>query len=93
MLDRLWRGLGVDRAIGTVAASRRVSPAVERVLFALVANRALSPSSKLAAIEWVARDVALPGVADLGADPRVFYRAMDFVSVPRRGGNSGLRSP
>jgi hypothetical protein len=79
VLDALWRRLGIDAAIRRVAHGRRVLPAIERVLFALVANRALAPSSKLAALEWASRDVALPGGPDLGADPQVFYRAMDFL--------------
>jgi hypothetical protein len=52
---------------------------VERVVFALVANRALAPSSKLAATWWIAHDVHLPGLT--GGDYRVSddacYRAMD----------------
>jgi hypothetical protein len=79
VLDRLWRRLGIDRALGRVAASRQVTPLVERLLFALVANRALAPMSKLAALEWAQNDVWLPGVSELGGDPQIFYRAMDFL--------------
>src|SRR3990172_11085950 len=52
VLDDLWRRLGVGAALSRVAARRRVAPAVERLLFALVANRALDPMSKLAALVW-----------------------------------------
>jgi len=79
VLDHLWRRLGVGAALGRVAARRRVTPKVERLLFALVANRALDPMSKLAALEWAAQDAWLPGVGELGGDPQVFYRAMDFL--------------
>jgi len=79
VLDHLWRRLGVGRAIVDVAASRRVTPLVERLLFCLVANRALDPMSKLAALEWAQQDTWLPGVSDLGGDPQIFYRAMDFL--------------
>jgi hypothetical protein len=79
VLDCLWRRLGIDAAIVRLARRRRVAAAVERLLFALVSNRALAPSSKLAALEWVAGDVCLPGVGELGSDPQVFYRAMDFL--------------
>ena len=79
VLDRLWRWLGIGEAIAQVAASRRVTPLVERLLFALVANRALEPMSKLAALEWAQQDAWLPGVSELGGDPQVFYRAMDFL--------------
>lgn len=50
---------------------------MERVLFAMVANRALAPSSKLAIEEWVAREVALPGVEQF--EVHQGYRAMDFL--------------
>jgi hypothetical protein len=59
--------------------------AVVRVIFTLVANRALEPCSKVAALEWAAEDVALPGATDLGADPQVFYRAMDFLAEAGQG--------
>ena len=79
VLDQLWRRLGVGEAITRVAARRRVTPAVERLLFCLVANRALQAMSKLAALEWAKQDAWLPGVGELGSDPQVFYRAMDFL--------------
>lgn len=79
MLDALWQRLGLPAAISKAAAGRRLGPGVERVLFTLVANRALGPSSKRAALEWAAHDVHLPGVGDLGEHPQVFYRAMDFL--------------
>src|SRR4051794_26032286 len=47
LLDALWKQLGVDRALRGVLGARRFSTDVERVLFALVANRALDPCSKL----------------------------------------------
>jgi hypothetical protein len=79
VLDELWKRLGIPEAIATAAKGRRLSGSVERLLFALVANRALAPSSKLAALEWATSDTALPGLSDLGCDPQVFYRAMDFL--------------
>jgi hypothetical protein len=78
-LDHLWRRLGIGEAIAGVARSRRVTEAVERLLFALVANRALDPMSKLAAVEWAQNDTWLPGVGEWGGDPQIFYRAMDFL--------------
>jgi transposase len=79
VLDQLWRRLGVGEAIARVASRRRVTPLVERLLFCLVANRALQPMSKLAALEWAQQDAWLPEVGKLGSDPQVFYRAMDFL--------------
>src|SRR4051812_21670574 len=77
LLDGLWRALGVDRALGGVLGPRRFSTDVERVLFALVANRALDPCSKLAAAEWASCDVHIPGLA--GMDEDQAYRAMDLL--------------
>jgi hypothetical protein len=79
VLDALWQRLSIPEALGRAATGRKLDPRVERVLFTLVCNRALAPSSKLAALAWAASDVALPGVGALGGDPQVFYRAMDFL--------------
>ncbi len=77
LLDGLWRTLGVDRALAGVLGPRRFSTDVERVLFALVANRALDPCSKLAAAEWASADLHIPGLA--GMDEDRCYRAMDVL--------------
>jgi hypothetical protein len=79
VLDALWQRLGIADAIGRAASGRKLDPRVERVLFCLVCNRALAPSSKLAALAGAAADIALPRVNELGQDPQVFYRAMDFL--------------
>jgi hypothetical protein len=50
---------------------------VERVLFALVANRALKASSKLAAAGWVCHDAHIPGLSEVDED--ACYRAMDWL--------------
>lgn len=48
VLKRLWQRLGIGQAIARVGGRPGVdAAAVERVLFALVANRALPPSWKL----------------------------------------------
>ena len=46
-------------------------------MFALVAQRALEPGSKLAATKWVAERVAIEGLAALSDDAA--YAAMDFL--------------
>ena len=78
LLDGLWRQLGVDSALRGVLGPRKFSTDVERVLFALVANRAVDPASKLAAAEWVREDVVLPGLAEMDDDQA--YRAMDLLN-------------
>lgn len=78
LLDRLWERLGVGAALRRVAAERRCDAEVaERVLFSLVAQRALEPGSKLAATRWVAERVAIAGCAGFSDDAA--YRAMDFL--------------
>ena len=77
LLDGLWCKLGVADALGGVLGGRRFSTAVERVLFALVANRAVDPMSKLSAAEWASHDAAIPGL--VGMDDDQAYRAMDLL--------------
>jgi len=81
-LDRLWERLGIGAAIRRVATGRRLDgEAVERVVFALVAQRALNPGSKLAATDWVAKRVAINGLTSFTDDQA--YRAMDFLLEAR----------
>ncbi|MFG2045617.1 IS1634 family transposase [Dactylosporangium sp. NPDC048998] len=75
LLDGLWRRLGIDTTIAAAARGRAGDADLERVLFALTANRALHASSKLAAADWVTHDVHIPGLPTLSDD--VCYRAMD----------------
>ncbi len=77
LLDGLWQQLGIDKALGKALGSRRFTTDVERVLFALVSNRALEPSSKLAAAEWASNDVAIRGLREMDEDQA--YRAMDLL--------------
>ena len=77
-LDRIWERLGIGAAIRRAAGGRRLdAEATERVLFALVAQRALEPGSKLAATGWVAERVVVEGLSGLSDDQA--YRAMDFL--------------
>ena len=76
-LDGIWRQIGIDQVMRRLGAKRRFDARFERVLFALVANRALAPSSKLAAAEWVGNDVHIDGLPEVGED--ACYRAMDWL--------------
>jgi hypothetical protein len=80
-LDHLWRWLGIDAIIAGLGqpkrGRRRDVSGIERVLFGLVANRALAPSSKLAAAEWISHDVHIDGLSDTSDD--ACYRAMDWL--------------
>jgi hypothetical protein len=77
LLDGLWKALGVDSALRQVLGGRRFGTDVERVIFALVANRAIDPASKLAAAEWASCDVAIPDLESMDDDQA--YRAMDLL--------------
>jgi transposase len=76
-LDQLWRRLGIDTTLHDLASQRRFGADLERVLFALVANRALAPSSKLAATGWIGERVVIDGLDSVDAD--TCYRAMDWL--------------
>jgi len=77
LLDALWRRLGIGDALAGVLGSRRFSIDVERVLFAMVSNRALDPCSKRACSEWAREDVAIAGLDAIDEDH--CYRAMDLL--------------
>ncbi len=77
-LNRIWERLGIGAAIRRVAAGRRLDgEAVERVVFSLVAQRALEPGSKLAGTKWVAERVAIEDCTGFSEDAA--YAAMSFL--------------
>lgn len=77
VLEGLWRQLGIDRALGRLLEQRGYQAPVERLLFALVANRCLAPSSKLAMEHWVPQEAWIPGLPEV--EVHQLYRAMDFL--------------
>ena len=77
LLDGLWKLLGIDTALASRLGGRRFRTDVERTIFALVANRAIAPASKLAAADWVSRDQVIPGLDALAEHHA--YRAMDLL--------------
>src|SRR5919108_4510988 len=76
-LDALWERLGIGTAARGLLKGRRMDPQAERVLVALTANRALAPSSKLAAARWAGEDVLVTGLPETTDD--ACYRAMDWL--------------
>jgi len=81
LLDQLWQRLGIGQIMTAKLAATRRDGAAERVLFALVANRALDPSSKLAAAHWVGRKAHIDRLAETTDD--ACYRAMDWLHQVR----------
>ena len=77
LLDQLWQRLGIGAILTARLGKTRRDAAAERVLFALVANRALDPSSKLAAAHWAGRKAWIDGLPQTTDD--ACYRAMDWL--------------
>ena len=81
VLEQLWRRLGIAEVIEAEAKGRKFAFSMERALFALVANRALAPCSKLYCFEqWLREDVRIEGAEHL--ELQRFYQ--NFVR-PHRG--------
>ena len=77
LLDQLWARLGIGSILAAKLGKTRRDAAAERVLFALVANRALDPSSKLAAARRAGRKAHIDGLPETSDD--ACYRAMDWL--------------
>src|SRR6266496_4077540 len=76
-LDRIWQELAVDRTLQGLLRGRRLDSRAERVIFAMVANRALEPLSKLAGSKWVTERAWIAGLPELDEDS--CYRSMDWL--------------
>lgn len=78
VLDRIWERLEIAHALRSTAEGRRLDgDLVERICFALVAQRCLEPASKLAAVRWANRRVAIDRCPSF--DDQAAYAAMDFL--------------
>src|SRR4051812_9567715 len=86
-LDGLWHQLGLDGLLPRLLAGTRRDERTERVLFALVAARAIEPASKLATAAWLSRRTFITGLTDdgefagegAGVSEDEGYRAMDWL--------------
>lgn len=82
VLEALWARLGIAEVIEEAMGSRRFDFPVERALFAMVANRACAPASKLSCFsQWLAAEVRIAGTAAL--ELQHLYRAMDFLEAEK----------
>ena len=77
LLDGLWRRLDVAAAVRAAADARRFTTNMERVLFALVANRAVAPFKP-------ASDAHLLDTTHLDIDAAI-RAAIDIVEATRTG--------
>ena len=76
-LDQLWTKLGIRSAFEELLRERQFEAPVERAVFAMTANRALAPSSKLAMEDWVENDVCIDGLGQVQVHQ--LYRAVDLL--------------
>ena len=89
VLEHLWRQVGLPELISELLDNRKFEFSVERALFAMVANRACAPSSKLYCHEqWLAEDVRIEGCEAL--ELHHLYRAMDFLEAHKEALEEGL---
>src|SRR5499427_1911418 len=80
VLEALWQRLGLADIITEQLKGRKLDFPVERALFAMVANRACAPCSKLYCYEqWLREDVRMAGTDTL--DLHHLYRAMDVLEA------------
>ena len=77
LLEGIWRKLGLDTAFKSLLEERQFRTPIERLLFALVAQRALAPGSKLSLEDWLDTGAYIEGLPDV--DVQQLYRAMDFL--------------
>jgi hypothetical protein len=77
ILQGMWERLGIGSAITDVLKNRSYQTPIERMIFAMVANRALAPSSKLHIEHWVAEEAYVQGLPE--TDAHQLYRTMDFL--------------
>lgn len=89
VLEQLWRRVGFPELIAEHAERRNFGFSLERALFAMVANRACAPSSKLYCHEqWLAEDVRIEGTETL--ELQHLYRTMDFLEAHKEAIEEGL---
>jgi hypothetical protein len=79
LFGRLWRELGIDRAIDKLAKGRKFEFSLERTIFTSVLHRLAHSGSDRSAMRWLT-DYRLEGAAEL--ELRHFYRAMAWLGTP-----------
>jgi transposase len=77
LLRALWDRIKLRECLNESLKYRSFTAPIEEALFALVANRALAPSSKLAVEEWASMDVYLGNQNPIQVQH--LYRSMDFL--------------
>lgn len=85
VLDTIWQQFGLDKIIKSTAEQSKASTGrpkdidlLERTIFALVASRAITPESKLAATRLINQQVHIKNL-DTSISEDHAYRAMDWM--------------
>lgn len=76
-LDSIWSRLEINSTLIDLLKERSFDIDIERLVFAMVANRALAPRSKLGMERWVGRKSHIEGLEHVQS--HTLYRAMDFL--------------
>jgi len=77
LLQGLWKRIGIEACLTEAVKDRDFTTPVQDAIFAMVANRALAPCSKLAVEEWAQKDVYLD--IEVPIQVQHLYRSMDFL--------------
>jgi len=77
LLDALWKRLGMSTAIQGLVKDRKFQNPIERMCFAMVAGKILSPGSKLSLEYWVEQKAYIRDLPEV--DVHNLYRTMDLL--------------
>ena len=77
LLDQLWERLQIGDCLKRLLSKTEYEIPVERSLFAMVSNRAVSPASKLSTENWVNDEAYIPNLPSVSVHQ--LYRSMDFL--------------
>lgn len=77
LLNQLWKQYRFSEILSKPIRHTAHRTPILSAIFAMVANRCLAPSSKLAVTDWVKKQVHIPHLPKI--DVQVLYRAMDFL--------------
>lgn len=79
VIEELWRRVGLAKILDGIKKDRRGRAPHEVAIFAMVANRLLAPTSKLACYDWLQKHVHFPAGDSLALSH--LYRAMDYLGA------------
>lgn len=77
LLASLWAKFHLGQLLSKRTQAKQFKTPIIQAIFAMVANRCLAPSSKLAITDWVKDSVYIPELPTI--EVQVLYRAMDLL--------------